>query len=557
MQIANATKADRSGTELAASANANPTRDLIDALMRPEAYEHVQGLENSGPVSFLQTHISLLFFVGGESGGPLGRVYKVKKPVDLGFLDYTTIEARRHFCFEEVRLNRRLAGDVYLGVRPIVRDRGGGIRIGDESDGEVLDYAVEMVRLPAERMLSALLDRGEIDNASLNGLVQLLAEFHRRCPTGAGVDEHASPTSIRQQVHETIEHLKPFAGSVVSQRLLDALRTWFDRFLRENEPLLLTRIADGRIREGHGDLHSENICMMHDRIVVYDCIEFTPRFRCRDVACEIAFLAMEFDARGFRGFSNYLTHRYAAQTQDDDLHRVLPLYKVYLALVRAKVAALKSAGNNINDAERGEAQVQASRYALLAGSYLVEPALVIMCGLPGSGKSWTARAIARPFEAVVLRSDVIRKRLAGLQAHEDASRIKPEVYSASFTKRTYAAMLKQARSAITAGRSVVADATFATAALRGPFIALARETRLPWVVAHTHAPDEEIRQRMQRRKADATEVSDADWFVYEQARSRWHDLTEIDAARVASIGPGLSPEEAAAIALDGLLHDSR
>lgn len=547
--IGSRNREDRSKTDLPADAVDTP--QLIDALMQPEAFTRL--IPAARNVTLLQTHISLLFFVDGLDGG---RVYKVKKPVDLGFLDFTTLEARRHFCHEEVRLNRRLAPDVYLGVQAIVRDRNGRIRLGEYGDDEVIDFAVEMIRLPAERMLSELLAQGQVDNATLRELAKLLAEFHRTCPTGEGVDEHASPRSLRSQVEETLTQLEPFIGTALSPVLHTSLRRWCEQFLTEHESLLKQRIADGRIREGHGDLHSENICILPDRIVIYDCIEFTPRFRCRDVACELAFVAMDLDARSSRSKSECLIREYAALTSDETLSDVLPLYKVYLALVRAKVNALKSTDESVSADERQTSLRRAAQYAQLAATYLIGPAMMVMCGLPGSGKSWAARAAAEPFEATVLRSDVIRKQLAGLDPYTNAAAAVPHVYSPAYTQRTYAAMLQRARDALQQRRTVLADATFSSQQLRQPFFDLAKQLHIPRVLLHTHAPPEEIRRRMDRRRTDAQEVSDADWAVYERAAANWQDPSELPADCVVRIEPGNEPHEIAAAAIDALLEQT-
>lgn len=544
-------KAERSGIDLPPSSAQPTTSQLIDALTHARAYASVHPLRPDDNVSFLQTYISLLFFVGPP--GEHGRVYKVKKPVNLGFLDFTTLPARKHFCHEEVRLNRRLAPQIYLGVRAIIRDQNNHLRLGNESDGHVVDYAVEMIRLPPGRMLSALLQHSDVNPTTITAIADLLADFHSRCDTGPGIDEHASPQAIRQQIQETLDQLQPFTNIVLSQKLHTALTTRVDQFLHKHDALLRQRITNSRIRDGHGDVHCENICLLPNQIVIYDCIEFTPRFRCRDVACEIAFLAMDLDARSHPDLAHHLTQHYAIQTNDPQLHQLIPLYKIYLALVRAKVAALKSIDPHVDPSQRQTAQRSAAQYAHLAGAYLLQPALIIMCGLPASGKSWAARAIAKPFNATILRSDVIRKSLAGIDPHINAAQLRPEIYSKPFTQQTYATMFDQAHHALSASRSVVADATFATPALREPFIKLAQQLNIPWILAHTGAPDEIIRQRMQLRKDDAAEVSDANWDVYLQARSNFHAPDELPPHRVIHIGPNSTPEAVAAHAIDALL----
>jgi len=477
---------------------------LLAALMQPGAY----GLSVRGPIEVVQTHISMLFFVDDL-------VYKVKKPVDMGFLDYTTLEARQRFCAAEVRLNRRLAPATYLGVEPVTRDPQGAIHVAGE--GEVIDYAVKMRRLPAERMLDRMLQRGEIDNALLDDLAALLADFHERCPTGPGVEEFAAPDELRRQVIETMDKLSP-GGPVVSRIIHEHLRRWLLRFVDEHHDSLLRRQADGRIREGHGDLHAGNICLTEAGIVIYDCIEFTRRFRCRDVACELAFLAMDIDHRGFPAFAAYLLKRYAVESGDDGMAEVADFYKVYLAVVRGMVASLKADDADVTTSERDGAVAEARQYLNLAACSTLGPALIVMCGLPGSGKSSAARAIARPFGAAIHRSDVIRKELAGVRPDDH---MHSEIYSGDMSERTYRTMLERCAADVRAGRTTIADATFVKAAHREPFLAAARQLGVPGLFVWTRADEETIRRRLARRAGEAGEVSDADWLVYQKLKAEF------------------------------------
>jgi aminoglycoside phosphotransferase family enzyme len=524
------------------------TADLIMALTCAEAYP---GLPHAD-VTVVQTHISVLFFAGD-------RVYKVKKPIKLDFLDYSTLEQRRHFCEEEVRLNRRLAPGVYLGVVAIVRDPEGMIRV--KGAGETIDHAVEMVRLPADRMMSAALDRGEIDNHQLDEIAQLLARFHRAVATGPGVDEFGQPAEIAKQVEENYRELQAFVtnGAAVPQgvtgtiscTLLDHLHASARTWLTSHEDLLDRRAHDGHIREGHGDLHTGNICLTRDAILIYDCIEFSRRFRCRDVACELAFLAMDLDLRCFRGFARYLLHRYAALTADPELPSVADFYKIHLALVRGKVASIRAADPNLDTDGRERARLEAMRYFHLAGAYTLHPTLILVCGLPATGKSHAARAIARPFEAAVLRSDVLRKKLAGLAPRAcGGGELDTGIYAPEFTRRTYSALLDRAREHLRHNKTVIVDATFPTAAMRRPFFDAARESGIECVLVEMTCPEEVIRQRMRRRATDPVEVSDADWRVYQHVKARFEAPDE-QCLRLDSQVP---PEDMVATVIDRLIR---
>lgn len=528
------------------------TADLISALRCASAYPDPP----RAPVKIVQTHISILFFTDR-------RVYKVKKPVKFDFLDYSTAEKRRHFCEEEVRLNRRLAPNVYRGVVPIVHGNDGTIRIN--ATGEVVEYAVEMLRLPDGCMMAEMLDRGEIDNAKLDSIIGILARFHQTAATGPGVDEFGQSDEITRQVEENFRGLEasarddamPFGGTsfgpsaALYEHLLKTVRTW----LADHSALMEKRVRDGRIREGHGDLHSGNICMTDGDVVIYDCIEFSRRFRCRDVACELAFLAMDLDLRCFRGFAQYMLHRYASWTNDPELPAVAAFYKLHLALVRGKVVKIRAADPNLDAVDREQSRLESMRYFHLAGAYSLPPVMMLMCGLPASGKSYAARLIARPFEAIVLRSDVVRKELAGrFGPPSEQSNLGAGIYSPEFTRLTYTTLLDRAQGHLKHDRTVIVDATFSSAAMRRPFFEAACQLGVPCLLVETICPEEMIRARLTARAHDTDEASDADWEVYRHAKRRFESPEEIPPAHRMQIESGHAAEDTVSAVMDGLVR---
>ncbi len=528
---------------------------LIDALSRPDAYPFPVDR-----VEVRQTHISILFFAGD-------RVYKVKKPLDLGFLDFTTLDRRRYFCEEEVRLNRRLAPRVYLGVVPIVRGpRDGLVVSGSGGDGprEAVEYAVEMRRLPEDRMLDRLLDAGAIGGDEIDRIVDVLVRFHHDAATGPGVDEHGEPDAIARAVLDNLAQARGAAGppprgqGTASATLLAHLEHATRSFLNGHRDLMAARVAGGRIRDGHGDLHAANICLTEGGIVIYDCIEFDPRLRCGDVARDLAFLLMDLDMRGFRELGRRVEDRYTQASGDEGLRALLPFYKAHLAAVRGKVASIAAGETDLAEGSRADARREAMRYFHLAAGYGLPPALLLMCGLPATGKSRVAAAIARPLDAAVIRSDVVRKHLAGVPVNQHAAGAEAEaLYSIRMSSRTYEAMLEEAARTLDGRRSVVVDATLPTAGSRQRFIALAEARRAPWAVVYLTCSDEVIAARMSKRRDAPDEVSDADWSVYQSFKKSFEPPSEIPASHLVHGDGADDPVPVVADVIDALLNLTR
>ncbi len=494
------------------------TAALARALRRPQAYATAPET-----VGFLQTHVSLLFFAGE-------RVYKVKKPVDLGFLDFTTLERRRFFCDEEVRLNRRLAPRVYRGVVPVVRRAGGALAVGGE--GEVVDWAVEMERLPEQRMLDRLLEHGAIDNALLEALTSLLVVFHARAATGAGVDEHGAPEAVGAAALDNFDALERLAGdgAWLSRAQLHFLRARAEAWLAAGRERLLARVRAGRIREGHGDLHAGNVCFADEGVVAYDCLEFRAAFRCCDVASDLAFLAMDLDARGFPAFAQLLARRYADEARDEELLALFPFYKGYRAMVRAKVAALTAGDAGLDARARAAERRRALRYLQLAAGYELAPRAVLLCGLPASGKSWLAAHLARPLRAALLHSDA-RRRAVAAPAQAAGDGYGEGLYAPEQKERTYRALLDGALEALGSGRSVLVDATFALRRHRALFAEALARSGFAWHLVELRASEALTLERLARRAAEGRSLSEADAEVYRRARESFEPPDEVPAGR--------------------------
>jgi aminoglycoside phosphotransferase family enzyme/predicted kinase len=488
---------------------------LIEALARPDAYP-----DRPSQVSMRQTHISWLFFTDDF-------VYKLKKPVNFGFLDFTTLEARKFFCAEEVRLNRRLAPEIYRGVVEVKAHDG---RMRFEGHGETVDYAVQMRRLPEERMLPTLLAKGKVTLATIRQLARLIADFHAQAETGDDIDRAGTVATILANWEENFAQTRPYLDFPLRRDAWESIRARVQAFCRARAELFDQRIAEGRIRDCHGDLRAEHICLT-EPIAIFDCIEFNHRFRYSDVAADVAFLAMDFDAQGFPEFSQALVHAYVESSGDQGLLSVLDFYKCYRAFVRAKVECFRADDPTVSAGEKGLALRAANRYCRLATRYadaLRRPWLLISCGLMGTGKSVLAEALARRLDLEVLSSDVARKRLAGLRATMSTAAAYGEgLYTAEWTEATYTQVFQEAEGLLSRGRSVLIDASFQRARHRLQAMALAQRLGAEFCVLECWCPEEEIRRRLEARVARGGAVSDGRWELLAQQRQRFEPLFDV------------------------------
>jgi aminoglycoside phosphotransferase family enzyme/predicted kinase len=526
------------------SSESTELEEVIEALSSPRAYpRHVAS------VHVLQTHISVLFFTED-------RVYKLKKPVELKFLDFRAVEDRRRFCEEEVRLNRRLAAEIYLGVLPVTREADGEILV--EGRGHPIDWVVEMIRLPAERMLDVLLEKGEIERAQLERVAVVLARFHAGAEAGPEVNEHGLPTRIAKDVHENLDQLQrlctpalhvlePKEGAFLDERMR--------RFLEDERELVERRLAEQRIREGHGDLHAGNICLLGDDVLVYDCVEFDRGLRCGDVAADLAFLAMDLDHRDHAAASDLLVELYAHKTSDSTLPVLVDFYKVHRALVRAKVQLLTYLDDGLGAEERAAALRQSRRYAQLAMGYELPPALILTCGLPGTGKSHLAQYVASRLRATWLRSDVVRREGRTDPAGERTAYGQGR-YSPRARADVYHRMLERASADLARGSSVVVDATFSRRDFRRPFLEEAARLGKPVYVLHVQVSEAEARARIQWRARQAGQLSEADLEVYRGERERFESPDEVPPEGVLQLTGAEPPEQSCARLLERMIRDS-
>lgn len=485
----------------------------IAALLDPAIYPH-----RPDTVELVQTHISYVFLAGDA-------VYKVKKPVRFAFLDFSTLERRGDFCREEVRLNRALAGDVYRDVVAVC-PRDGGFGLGPDGSPDAVEYAVHMRRLPADRMLNALLDRGAATAALIDRIAAKLASFHATADAGPEVARGGDPAVIAALLERDFAEVDAFHGTTITAADDAAIRRFCRRFLAEHEALLRRRQAEGRIREGHGDLHTEHICCT-DQLEIFDCIEFNAEFRRRDVAAEIAFLSMDLEFHQRPDLAAHLVRRYAELAQDTGLAALVPFYACQRAYIRGKVDSLKSAEPEVDAAERGAARDSAVAHFALAYRYTwsYRPRLAVVMGLSGSGKSSLAAALQARTGFAHVNSDSVRKRLAGLPP---TARPGPALYTPERNIATYEEMHRLATETLATGRGVILDATFQRRAHRDAVRAVARRAGVPIVFVECVCPDDEVRARLVERGRRNDDASDADWDVYQRQREVYEPFSSAE-----------------------------
>lgn len=486
-------------------------------MLSPQAYPHP-----AEEVELRQTHISYLLFAGDF-------VYKVKKPLDLGFLDFTTLEKRRHYCEEEVRLNRRLCDETYLAVVRIVAAAAGGVRI--DAQGEVVDYAVLMRRLPDEGMMTPLLAAGNVTLEMVRRLAQRVAEFHASSERSAEIDRYGSLATVKGNWRENFEQTQPFIGRTISQRQFDEIQAFVERVTEGDGDLFQLRVGEGRARDCHGDLRADAVCFEGDDACIFDCIEFNERFRYSDVAADIAFLAMDLEDHGRQDLSDALMASYLGATLDSTLPLLLPFYKCYRAYVRGKVDGFQLDQPEVAAAQKAQATSGARRYFALAQRYAATAtprSLIITAGVTGSGKSTLAHGLAARLGAFFLSSDVVRKQLAGFQPIE--RRIEPidqGTYSPRMTERTYQTLLDEARGWLERGKPVILDASYLRRSDREEAVRLARDIGALFLAVECQADEALIRERLARRRGEDRAVSDGRWEVYEAQQQRREPIDEL------------------------------
>lgn len=487
-------------------------RLLIESLTNPSIYPgHVER------VDVVQTHISVVFIAGDL-------VYKIKKPLNLGFLDYTTLEKRRFYCHQEVALNSRFSEGIYLDVVNIFSSASG---IGFSGPGDIIETAVLMKRIPDDRILKNIIINRGLDDEQLTHLANRLNAFHASAPSSHRVSQYGSPEVIHRNLTENFEQTRSFAGITIDRKLLEEIAAGSFEFLGKYLPNLKDRVKKGFIRDVHGDLHSEHIVFL-DRVMLVDCIEFNDRFRYSDVISDIAFLLMDMDYLGFPLLSTKLNNLYANQCEDDFVCGLYRFYKSYRAFVRGKVNSFALNESEISPAVRNTARQSARDYFRLSAFYLrneTRPCLVVVCGLMGSGKSYIAQKLSQRTGFKVIRSDVIRKQMLGIETSQHMfDDYAKGIYTEDVTSQTYRRMFELASEYLRQGESVVLDASFARFEHRLQANRMATESGARRWLIQTTAPDEEIRRRLDERIRYTDDPSDGRWELYQRQKLHFDEI---------------------------------
>ncbi|MCU0973659.1 MAG: AAA family ATPase [Burkholderiales bacterium] len=485
---------------------------LVAALRDPACFPHPVGR-----IEVIETHISWVILTGGLA-------YKIKKALDLGFLDFTTLARREHFCREELRLNRRLAPDLYLEVVPITGDAEAPMIAGA---GEPVEWAVQMREFERGSELSRLLPTGAVTPAITDEIADVVAAFHATCARDTAVDGYGAPEAVRGPIRNNLAALGRRLEDPGMRATLERLRDWSEA---EHQRLVRTldeRRTDGFVREGHGDLHLGNIALHGGQILIFDCIEFNPRLRWVDVMSEIAFVIMDLSQRGRPDLARRLLNRYLERTGDYAGLAVLRYYLVYRALVRASVAAIQAEQAAAKTEDDKTATIRA--YLELAGQFTrTEPLrLVITHGVAGAGKTTVTSALLETVDLVRIRSDVERKRLAGLAAESrSGSAVDAGLYTPEATQRSYERLRQLAETVLRAGYSVVLDATFLARGERDACRALARATGAAFRIVACQAHPTALRERVVTREQAGQDASEAGLPVLERQLDRATELCD-------------------------------
>jgi aminoglycoside phosphotransferase family enzyme len=468
-------------------------------------------------VELIETHASWIFLNGDHA-------YKMKKPVNFGFLDFSSHAKRHFFCTEELRLNRRFAPELYLEVIPV----GGSVDQPRLNQEPALAYLLKMHRFPQENQLDRMLAAGALDGAVLIEFAEKIAEYHLQAAQADGNTHFGTPESVIEPVRQNFAQIKAAVQDSIALQEISNIEDWSESTFSALQPVLIARRENGYIRECHGDMHLANMAWFQDQPLLFDCIEFNENLRWIDTINDIAFLVMDLDDRGRSQFAWCFLNAYLRHTGDYDGLKVLRFYQVYRAMVRAKVLCLRLRQPGLSTHERRAELEQLESYLALAASYthIQPPQLIITHGLSGSGKTTFVNGLAPHIGAICIHSDLERKRLHHLQANQSGkAAFQKGIYSSTASHKTYERLNQLAALILDAGYSAIVDATFIKQADRQQMQQLARSRQCPLVILDFQLHEKLLRQRLKQRVKKGDSLSDADESVLDFQIARAEPLS--------------------------------
>ncbi|PAU94476.1 phosphotransferase [Aliifodinibius salipaludis] len=501
---------------------------LLAFLKSPDSYPH-----NPEGVSHIQTHISHVFLVPPY-------VYKFKKSVDFGFLDYSSLAKRKEFCHREVELNRRLSNDIYLGVVSVSKE-GDSFQISDEvlQTDSVVEYAVKMKQLPDEYFLHSYLEKGTLKKSHLNRVVDKLADFYNTQQPDEQVLQYGEIESIKVNTDENFEQTKGFVGETIDDNMYRGIQSFTNQYFEHRSELFERRIAQRRIVDGHGDLHLEHIHITPEKVQIYDCIEFNDRFRYGDLAVDLAFLAMDLDFNNRWQEERYFIDEMSKKLDDPDLLEIIDFYKCYRAYVKGKVKSLQSGEEEVPQVDREKAAQKASQYFDLSLRYALlgsKPIVLIFMGGVGTGKTTLAKHFEQKFNIDRFSSDRIRKSMAGLDLQKRTpAEQRDKLYTQLMSEQTYQTLIEKIEKCIGEGKSVILDATFSNRAVREKVIRRLGELETDYLFVEAKAAEDVVKSRLKQREGEDDVVSDARLEDFETLKNRYSPPSEIGDENLISV----------------------
>lgn len=489
---------------------------LIYFLKDKDSYPH-----KPKSVKQIQTHSADVFIVTPY-------VYKIKKPVNLGFLDFSTLNKRKKICEKEIELNKRLTKDIYLSVEKISENNGNFV-FGEGE--EVIEYAVKMRRLPEKYFLKNLLLKGDVNTNDFQEIIKKLVNFYNNQTVSDKISKFGEPEKISANIYENFDTARDFQGKTISKPCFEAVYHYNDKFFSKKKSLFKKRIKEGFIKDCHGDLRLEHINYSPKGINIFDCIEFNDRFRYIDIASEIGFLSMDLDFNGYKDFGRYVNSIAAKKLNDSTFFDIVDFYKCYRAYVRGKVSSLKFETEGITEKDRNNAFYNARKYFQLALKYALfgsNPFVLVVFGFIATGKSTISEMLSNELSATVLSSDKTRKEITGKKQNQrDFRGFGEGIYRAETTEKTYNEIIKRGMNEIKEGRNIILDASFSKRRYRQKVIEKFKNRDLPVFFVETTASEKIIKQRLSKRESKET-ISDARLDIFDSFKQSYESPDELD-----------------------------